>query len=391
LVTSVTPLQVTMIGTDKTVPAALAPAENRRERNLKRTQWVTLAWQLSGLVAILAYCAALTHTGTGFLRPAATSCLLAGGLMFAGFVIGFLFGIPKTRQEQPSGDVAGAQSTATTQAVAPNTNLEQISDWLTKVLVGVGLTQIEKIGDGLWRFAGSFRSALGAPASAEPFIVGLVLYFVLCGFLSGYFWTRLFLAGAFVLADQDLSGIRYATAEARGEAESARDLAEAALAQTSTAISLPDRESPDSRLRQLIERYNQIRSEMKPSDTRTSEMNQVLTEMLRVVPFARGFNILDALKSSDGGVRLAAYARLYAQPEPELLPELVESVTLLEEKPFAQVWGLRAISKVGEHVRQPPEGIIARLRNFATRTPVGTDRHAELQRALAVLTKSSGS
>jgi hypothetical protein len=311
--------------------------------------------------------------------------------MFAGFVIGFLFGIPKTRQEQSQTNASGTPSSAA-QGVVPNTNLEQISDWLTKVLVGVGLTQIAKIGDGLWSFARSFRSALGAPQSAEPFVVGLVVYFVLCGFLSGYFWTRLFLAGAFVLADQDLSIIRNTAAEARGEAESARDLAEAALAQVSTTVLAPirDRESMDIRLSRLVERYNLIRAEMKAGDTRTSEMNRVFTEMIQVVPFARGFNISEALKSPDGGTRLAAYARLYTQPEPELLAELVESVTLPEEKPFAQVWGLRAIAKVGEHVQQPSESVVARLRNFATRIPAGTDRHAELQRAITVLTRSSG-
>jgi hypothetical protein len=309
--------------------------------------------------------------------------------MFCGFVIGFLFGIPKTRQDSAVTNAEAAVASPT--RVVPNTNLEQISDWLTKVLVGVGLTQIEKIGDGLWRFAASFRTALGAPEAAEPFVVGLVLYFVVCGFLTGYFWTRLFLAGAFVLADQDLSVIRTAAEEARGEAESARDLAEAALAQTSAAV--PERmpDSPDNRTQQLIDRYNRIREEMKAGDARTSEMNQIFTEMIRVVPFARDFNIREALPSSDRGRRLAAYARLYGQPEPELLDQLVESVTSVEDKPFGQVWGLRAISKVGEHVPRSSESAVARLRNLATRTPVGTDRHAELQRALAILTKLTGS
>jgi len=388
MIAGVTPMKMT-IGRDSLT--AQPSAEERRERNLKRTQLVLLAWQLSGLAGILAYCAALAGTDTGFLRPAATSSLLAGGLMFAGFVIGFLFGIPKTRQEQSAPNITGTTVPEAAQGVSPNTNLEQISDWLTKVLVGVGLTQIEKIGDGLWHFARSFRSALGAPEAAEPFVVGLVLYFVLCGFLSGYFWTRLFLAGAFVLADQDLAVIRSAAAEAKGEAESARDLAEAALAQTSSTISARDDEPSDIRLRSLIERYNQIRDEMKPGDKRTFEMNQIVAEMIRVVPSAREFNILDALRSSDGGSRLAAYARLYAQPEPDLVQELVESVTSVEEKPFGQVWGLRAIAKVGEYVKQPPESAVGMLRNFATRTPVGTDRHAELQRALSVLTRTSGS
>ena len=65
-----------------------------------------------------------TIGGLGMLSAAA---LIAGGFF------GFLFGIPRYL------------ATPGPMQVQPNTNLEQISDWLTKVLVGVGLTQIGKI------------------------------------------------------------------------------------------------------------------------------------------------------------------------------------------------------------------------------------------------------
>src|SRR4051794_2430267 len=60
----------------------------------------------------------------------ASSAAIAAGAI--GGVTGFLFGIPKARSDVNSaGTNAGGQ-------FKPNTNLEQISDWLTKTIVGVG-------------------------------------------------------------------------------------------------------------------------------------------------------------------------------------------------------------------------------------------------------------
>src|ERR1051326_6470873 len=122
-------------------------------------------------------------------------------MMFLGFVIGFLFGIPKSHAgDQPS------TANEPKNGLVTNTNLEQISDWLTKIRVGVGLTQIKQISAGVWQFAKNGAPAFADAPAREAFVVTLILYFVLCGFLSGYIWTRMFLAGAFSLADKTLSG-----------------------------------------------------------------------------------------------------------------------------------------------------------------------------------------
>jgi hypothetical protein len=42
---------------------------------------------------------------------------------------------------------------------------------------------------------------LGGGESAQPYSVALVLYFLIAGFLGGYLWTRLVLAGAFQSAE----------------------------------------------------------------------------------------------------------------------------------------------------------------------------------------------
>lgn len=90
----------------------------------------------------------------------------------------------------------------------PNTNLEQISDWLTKILVGVGLVQIRPIGDKLFAVAGGVASALRDHGANRSFALALILFYAVAGFLLGYLWTRLYLPGAFRDADQELAEIK---------------------------------------------------------------------------------------------------------------------------------------------------------------------------------------
>lgn len=104
-----------------------------------------------------------------------------------GSIIGFLFGIPRTLQK------ASAAEGKT--EVLDNTNLEQISDWLTKILVGVGLTQMEEIKAGLYQLSLQSGIAMkGEESLGGTTIAGaVILFFALDGFLICYLWTRLML------------------------------------------------------------------------------------------------------------------------------------------------------------------------------------------------------
>src|SRR5262249_34418351 len=86
-------------------------------------------------------------------------------------------------------------------AYRPNTNLEEISDWSTKILVGVGLTQISRLYPGLRQFATDLGPALGGGDGGTRMAMAAAVYFPVCGFLFGYLWTRLFLGGALAEAD----------------------------------------------------------------------------------------------------------------------------------------------------------------------------------------------
>ena len=63
-----------------------------------------------------------------------TAIAIAGAAAVVGGVVGFLFGIPLTSKQRAAA--------ANDSQYEPNTNLEQVSDWLTKIIVGVGLVQL---------------------------------------------------------------------------------------------------------------------------------------------------------------------------------------------------------------------------------------------------------
>ena len=159
----------------------------------------------AGLIALLAdeICVAKALTFTAVLWAAA--CLACGA------IIGFLFGIPRflqgdnappVRDEKVNVNAPAARSQKSSH-FAPNTNLEQISDWLTKILVGLGLINLQKFPELFNRWAVFIASGLGRPDSR--YIAGaIILYFTIVGFLGCYLITRLFIAGVLAQTDKDM-------------------------------------------------------------------------------------------------------------------------------------------------------------------------------------------
>lgn len=159
-----------------------------------------------GLLSVVIYSA---HAGgqSHFAAFLSVGILLAGASAFCGGALGFLFGIPRTlQQDKPSANTVDPSQESREPQIdyRVNTNLEQISDWLTKILVGVGLTQIASIRDGMTAVASAAGSGLGT--HGQVFAMALMTYSVVLGFLFGYLWTRLFLAGALRVADQAAIG-----------------------------------------------------------------------------------------------------------------------------------------------------------------------------------------
>ena len=109
------------------------------------------------------------------------SALMFGGAAFlTGGLLGLLFGIPKAATSAAPKD---SDYTA-------NTNLEQISDWLTKIVVGLTLTQLGRIPGALGRLADVMKAPLGGQRSSAAFGLALVIFYAVLGFLYLYLWSR---------------------------------------------------------------------------------------------------------------------------------------------------------------------------------------------------------
>lgn len=160
--------------------------------------------------------------GWAYLYGDATSSQLGLGALVAlaaligGGLFGFLFGIPRSA---PSNDNGGRYSV--------NTNLEQISDWLTKILIGVGLVQFRQLADLAGDLVGTVGQALGGGQPAEVAAGALMVFFAITGFLVAYVMTRMLLPAIFEWSDGTRleSAVQRITDERSGRADLAIQLA----------------------------------------------------------------------------------------------------------------------------------------------------------------------
>jgi hypothetical protein len=172
-------------------PAARKP---RTSDNRRLGPWITASPGLA-LAAVFVYAVADHFAeGSNFGSVLAVGVAAGSAGLISGVLFGFLFGLPRTRQERP--DATGLLTT--------NTNLDQISDWLTKILVGLGLVQLGRLSHGVGKLASSLAPGLGGGSGAKAFATALLIYAAIDGFLMGYLWARIVLSRRFRLAAQDL-------------------------------------------------------------------------------------------------------------------------------------------------------------------------------------------
>ena len=159
---------------------------------------------LVAVLSVVAYAASGDlEGGSTFLSVVALGTAAAAAALVAGALLGFLFGLPRA-VDQPG----------TKARLRTNTNLDQISDWLTKILVGLGLVQLGKVTHGVGHIGQSLAPGLGNGPGAKPFAVALLVYSAGDGFLLGYIWTRVDLSRRFREAAEDLDPIEKATDKA---------------------------------------------------------------------------------------------------------------------------------------------------------------------------------
>ena len=161
--------------------------------------------------------------------------LCSGAASFVGGLIGFLFGIPQSNAVvQQSRTVAGAAQRADTEpaggpagpasveeravtaaretniavpAAGPgsglhrNTNLENISDALTKGLLAIGASQLYRVDGWVRSIAPALGESFGPGNGGQVVALSVLTYGIIEGFLFGYLATRIYLTGVFERSD----------------------------------------------------------------------------------------------------------------------------------------------------------------------------------------------
>lgn len=294
------------------------------------------------------------------------ACISVGG------TVGFLFGIPRAgtqalavEQREGGSAVAVVDTPARgkPEGGRPNTNLEEVSDWLTKILVGLSLVHLKTIADEVASISNNAAHAIRAiPTESDiSTATALVVGFSVLGFLAGYLYTRLFLQGAFMRSDSDTFR-NVLLDEQKKIGPAAEPVAGEPLVPTPSDRRAAERvlqAAPSGRpeevlapLRALAQEYERIRKDMPEfSRDRTRRMSDVVTRMKPLTLAAKPY--LPVLAASNSpGERLAAVLILQMDFDPAQIEWLADR--LHEETAFI---GYQAASALLARVRVagPPE------------------------------------
>jgi hypothetical protein len=243
---------------DATIKArrTLSPSERLLDHQSRLYFWTNLGL---GISLVLGFIVILVHGGNW-----TTSIAAFGASLGTGGVLGFLFGVPSTAKApvnitstgnvavgtgnnsptvsadvvdqtgtpiEPQAELLATPDAEPSPIITPKnltpsqpiplpdqapqppiaisapsvSNLEQVADWVTKLLLGGGLTQMQRIPPKVWQWA--HIVALGIigndPAindrlilAQQAFAAGLLVYGFILGFFSGYLITKLQLGKA---------------------------------------------------------------------------------------------------------------------------------------------------------------------------------------------------
>jgi hypothetical protein len=127
---------------------------------------------VTATIAIILY--AVGHDDTG--QVIALTLMFSAGAQVAGAVIGFLFALPRSISVGIPTGKGGQSRELKGITVRPNTNLEDVSDWITKIIVALTLTQLAKIPSAAGRLFGMLGSSLGGAPQDVAFAGSLVVY-----------------------------------------------------------------------------------------------------------------------------------------------------------------------------------------------------------------------
>lgn len=239
-------------------------------------------WPLSVVAAGIGACFAGAAVSPTYWDFFGLLFILSLASLLVGVLFGFLFGIPRlNRNYDPRGD--GGRTTK----YMPNTNLEDVSDWLTKIIIGVTLTQLTKIPGYLQSMADNILINSNNNTMNGNFagtvVISLLIYFFIAGFTSGYYYTRLFLPNLFSIMEEN--SIK------RAEIALWREAAQKTVQQTGET-------DVDHRIAFLTADETDILRKIKAHNNQLTTLNQLTYREIAAVNVLRAKGIVEEIPES---------------------------------------------------------------------------------------------
>jgi hypothetical protein len=132
-----------------------------------------------------------------------------------GGIVGFIFAIPNVNQEKNENSV----NLNSRKNYTINSNLNQVSDWLTKIIIGATLINFKEITKSLYKYSLDVDTQLGSIYIKQSVVALVIIGFSAFGFLAGYMITRIIWSPAFVRADSELDLLRQEIIDLKEENE----------------------------------------------------------------------------------------------------------------------------------------------------------------------------
>ncbi len=288
--------------------------------------------------------AAMLATYPGETRAVALMWSVAPAGLGAAF--GFLFAVPRPRAYGEAGPEGEPR-----EAYQPSP-IEQIADWLTKIIVGVGLVEYAAIRDALFRSARFVGQGLGGRERDVTLALGALLYFGTLGLLTAYLSTRLYLNRALGAADRQTDRERRIRDDVARQVKGMPSKGlEAVAAVKPVAARIGRLRVGPEMLRDLVTKlasdYERIRASMTSGPPRTARLAALVNEM-RALAEAGATLLGELMQSPSPGERMVAVAFLGVRPDAAALGWLTERFA--QDRLFVQYQAAVALRAAAEHL-----------------------------------------
>jgi hypothetical protein len=217
---------------DRAIWGALVPDKDGRVSETERALSTVRGFATLGLVAVALF-GWMASPKDGSLRGAATALLAAMAAFGAGGLMGFFFGLPRWSADsapprKPATGGAATDADAADEsrgAIVHNTNLHRVIEWLTTLIVGLGLVHLK---EAIRHATMASRWLTGEivapkdPLSVESGTPGaaILLTYAIAGFFLVFLWTVRYMGREIRDADNDMRRMEKVLAQTKTQMNS---------------------------------------------------------------------------------------------------------------------------------------------------------------------------